>query len=128
MSTASKIEQFNEFLKGYIECIDFTEEETLRVGEEPIDVVEALSHEALARIYSDCVDFFFNEYRRLQLIISYSYTYGHAGHDFWLTRNGHGAGFWDRGFKEDGEELADHARIYCAVEVYCEYDGKVHLG
>ena len=20
-----------------------------------------------------------------------------SGHDFWLTRNGHGAGFWDRG-------------------------------
>src|ERR1700723_1133113 len=23
-----------------------------------------------------------------------------AGHDFWLTRNGHGAGFWDRGLGE----------------------------
>ena len=23
------------------------------------------------------------------------YDMAHAGHDFWLTRNGHGAGFWD---------------------------------
>lgn len=22
------------------------------------------------------------------------------GHDFWLTRNGHGTGFWDRGYKK----------------------------
>ncbi len=28
-----------------------------------------------------------------------------CGHDFWLTRNGHGAGFWDRGYGEDGNKL-----------------------
>lgn len=42
-----------------------------------------------------------------------------AGHDFWLTRNGHGAGFWDRP-KIYGEELADQltrASIACG-----EYD------
>src|SRR5688572_3851995 len=28
------------------------------------------------------------------------------GHDFWLTRNGHGAGFWDGDYsKEIGEKL-----------------------
>jgi hypothetical protein len=30
---------------------------------------------------------------------------GLAGHDFWLTRNRHGAGFWDRGFPDDIQEL-----------------------
>lgn len=29
-----------------------------------------------------------------------------AGHDFWLTRNGHGTGFWDRPKTMYGEELA----------------------
>ena len=28
------------------------------------------------------------------------------GHDFWLTRNGHGAGFWDGDWDEDFEKLA----------------------
>lgn len=29
-----------------------------------------------------------------------------AGHDFWLTRNGHGAGFWDGDWKDsDGSEF-----------------------
>jgi len=26
------------------------------------------------------------------------------GMDFWLTRNGHGSGFWDRGYSEETEE------------------------
>jgi hypothetical protein len=28
-----------------------------------------------------------------------------VGHDLWLTRNHHGAGFWDRGAGEAGEAL-----------------------
>ena len=30
-----------------------------------------------------------------------------AGHDFWLTRNGHGVGFWDRGLGKIGDLLTD---------------------
>jgi hypothetical protein len=34
------------------------------------------------------------------------YDEGSAGHDFWLTRNGHGAGFWDGDLPKDvGEAL-----------------------
>ncbi len=29
-----------------------------------------------------------------------------VGHDFWLTREGHGVGFWDRGLGEVGDKLA----------------------
>lgn len=36
------------------------------------------------------------------------YSYSTAGHDFWLTRNGHGGGFWDGDYKEiDGEKLTE---------------------
>jgi hypothetical protein len=31
------------------------------------------------------------------------------GHDFWLTRNRHGAGFWDRGLGEVGNRLSEIA-------------------
>lgn len=35
---------------------------------------------------------------------------GKHGHDFWLTRNHHGAGFWDRGYGEGiGRQLTDAA-------------------
>ena len=34
----------------------------------------------------------------------------HIGHDFALTREGHGAGFWDRGTGEAGERLTTLAK------------------
>ena len=32
--------------------------------------------------------------------------------DFWLTRNGHGAGFWDRGIGELGDKLTELSESY----------------
>jgi len=34
------------------------------------------------------------------------------GVDFWLTRNGHGAGFWDRGYGDAGKRLSKAAKVY----------------
>lgn len=48
-----------------------------------------------------------------------------AGHDFALTRNGHGAGFWDRGLGEVGERLSDLARLYGESSWYVGDDGSV---
>lgn len=48
-----------------------------------------------------------------------------AGHDFWLTRNGHGCGFWDRGLGELGDRLSDAACAYGEVYLYVSDDGKV---
>jgi hypothetical protein len=33
-----------------------------------------------------------------------------CAHDLWLTRNGHGCGFWDRGLGELGERLTASAK------------------
>lgn len=43
-----------------------------------------------------------------------------AGMDFWLTRNHHGAGFWDRGDDPVLESLTDAAHAYgeCDVSVW----------
>lgn len=48
------------------------------------------------------------------------------GHDFWLTRCGHGAGFWDRGLGDIGDKLSDAARVYGDVYLYIGDDGKVY--
>jgi hypothetical protein len=42
------------------------------------------------------------------------------GHDFWLTRNGHGAGFWDRGYGAVGDRLSEAARPYGEVNIFVE--------
>lgn len=48
------------------------------------------------------------------------------GHDFWLTRNGHGAGFWDRDYldEETGKKLSDISREFGGLNVEC-YRGKI---
>ncbi len=50
-----------------------------------------------------------------------------AGHDFWLTRNGHGAGFWDRteseGYDEEiGKQLTDIAKKYGEKNIFVQDD------
>jgi hypothetical protein len=40
------------------------------------------------------------------------------GHDFFLTRCGHGAGFWDRGYGELGRKLTDASHVYGDVYIY----------
>ena len=52
---------------------------------------------------------------------------GAVGHDFWLTRNHHGAGFWDRGLGALGDRLTKEAHVYGSCDVYVGDDGKLHL-
>lgn len=40
------------------------------------------------------------------------------GHDFWLTRNHHGAGFWDRGMGAHGEALTKLAHFFGEADLY----------
>lgn len=49
-----------------------------------------------------------------------------AGHDFYLTRNRHGAGFWDRGNGATGDRLADAARVWGTSELYAGDDRKLY--
>jgi len=48
------------------------------------------------------------------------------GHDLWLTRNRHGAGFWDRGLGEIGDKLTELAHSYGGVTLYIGDDGKIY--
>ena len=49
------------------------------------------------------------------------------GHDLWLTRKGHGAGFFDRGYDDDVEKkLMDAARDLKGTNLYVGDDGKIH--
>lgn len=50
-----------------------------------------------------------------------------VGHDFWLTRNRHGTGFWDRGLGELGRELTDLAHPYGEAHLYVGDDGQLHF-
>jgi len=48
-------------------------------------------------------------------------------HDFWLTRNRHGAGFWDGDYpKEVGEALTKLAHSFGECDLYVGDDGQIY--
>ncbi len=52
-----------------------------------------------------------------------------AGHDFWLTRNGHGVGFWDRiELAHDGlgDKLTEACKTCPEVSLYMGDNGKIY--
>ena len=50
------------------------------------------------------------------------------GTDFWLTRCGHGTGFWDRGYGDLGDKLTAFAEKFGDAYVYKGDDGKAYVG
>lgn len=51
---------------------------------------------------------------------------GQAGHDLWLSRNGHGAGFWDRGLGQQGLDLHKWAKSMGEANLTVGDDGLVY--
>lgn len=49
------------------------------------------------------------------------------GHDFWLTRCGHGAGFWDRDLGDVGDKLTKIAESFGEENPYVGDDGKIYI-
>ena len=59
------------------------------------------------------------------------YLYGEeseqVAHDFWLTRNGHGAGFWDGDYPTHGETLTRLAHAAGSRDVVVGDDGRLYF-
>lgn len=62
----------------------------------------------------------------LRLRLPSNYTIENVGHDFWLTRNGHGVGFWDRGLGDLGDELTKHAEACKCSDLYVGDDDLIY--
>lgn len=48
-----------------------------------------------------------------------------SGHDFWLTRNGHGCGYWDRDL-DTGDALTATAESFGRRDLYVGDDGLIY--
>ncbi len=113
------------FVTAYLECALWSSTEVSEDGDmgECLDEnygVEDFAPEALAAAVKDCEDFQEANADDLADIDDEQ-----AGHDFWLTRNRHGAGFWDRGLGDVGDRLTEAAHAYGSVDLYA-HDGKVY--
>ena len=73
----------SEVVAAYIEAIYFTEQE----GED----LPPMDDQSVRLIEAECYAFL--HLARWHVI---DWLPSQIGHDFWLTRNGHGSGFWDR--------------------------------
>lgn len=84
---------------------------------------EDIDAEDLAEMRKDCDNFV--DANRSDLDAS-GLDDGQQGHDFWLTRNGHGAGFWDRGLGDVGERLSEACKPYGSVDLWVGDDRKIY--
>ncbi len=113
-------------------CAECSERETNY--EPPMDQnysVEDLAPETLARMVADCERF---QRENAELLIS-EYCPSQvdntidrqAGHDFWLTRNGHGSGFWDGDWTEPAAtRLTNASKAFGEMNLYVGDDGRIY--
>lgn len=112
-----------EFVDAYLEAALWT---AMAPNGRPMDeylTVDNFSNEAVDQAITECDDFVRANKEDLESIG----TRAQHGHDFSLSRNGHGAGFFDRGYGDVGERLQEAARVYGSIEVYQGDDGLLYF-
>ncbi len=115
----------DQFTRAYIQCAlwSSTDGDTDTSLYQNYDIGDIAPSE-LDRIIADCADFQSTN----EALLKQAGTAEQNGHDYWLTRNGHGAGFWDRGYsKELGQALTDAAHKSGESDLYVGDDGKVYI-
>jgi hypothetical protein len=128
----------DKFTEAYIECALWSSTDNSNdSGGDPLDDnygVEDIAPKTLEEMKSDCADF---QESFGDLIAD---DLERAGHDFWLTRNGHGAGFWDGDWQQPmptehesagryrtvGEFLTAMSKPYGSVDLYVGDDGMIY--
>lgn len=125
--TDQEIDYLNEFVTGYIECALWSSmDESDERGGDPLDrnyTADDLTVQARAQMEKDCRDFI--DMVRATLEES-KLSASQAGHNFWLTRNRHGTGFWDRGLGVVGTKLTELAHSFGEVDLYVGDDGRIY--
>ena len=129
--------KIDDFTRAYMEAAlalsyYIPNENQGQVMEESLDCnysIEDIAPETLGKMIADCQRFQLEYSAALKTAYNESYGYytaSQAGHDFWLTRNGHGAGFWDRGLGKPGDDLTEAAHTFSEVSLVLGDDGKIY--
>jgi len=131
MSTLATQSKLDAFTTAYIECALWASSDGN--GESFEDCyISDIDESSLRAIISVCQDFQESNTELLTKWYEHGETPERAGHDFWLTRNRHGAGFWDRyndALPEGklGRQLTDNAHSYGECDVYVGDDEKLYF-
>ena len=92
--------------------------------------IDDFSEKALKQADKDC-DLFLEKVRELSLLDKIYIGLldeTDIAHDFWLTRQGHGAGFWDGDYPDEiGDKLTEIANDFRELYIYVGDDGKLYF-
>jgi hypothetical protein len=113
----------SEIFKHYAACALWS---STGDDDQPLDADYDLSDiapETVAAMLADCEKF---AAAAQSLIVEADLSPEQIGHDFWLTRNGPGAGFWDRGLDEVGDKLTALCKPFGEVWLYVGDDGLIY--
>lgn len=117
--------ELDEVTLGYLECALWTTLDDEGEGLDETYSVIDMADDALTKAKRDC-DAFAEKWK--EVWSGAGMDDGHAGHNLWLTRNGHGSGFWDIGLDGVGDSLTEGAQAMGSATLYVGDDGKVHYG
>ena len=121
------------FFDAYVEAALWSSTDESRPdGGDPLDknyVPSDIARETFEKMRADC-ERFQTEHEEYLTAENTSTRYGvdaQAGHDFWLTRNGHGCGFWDGDWTEPAATtLTEAAHKFGSYDLYVGDDGKIY--
>lgn len=125
----------DSFTDAYVTCALWSShDESNDAGGDPMDQnysAQDIAPPTLAAMIADCAKFQTDNAADIAAAIEGSgngslvYSDAGAGHDFWLTRNHHGVGFWDRGLGDVGKRLTSAAHAFGEVDLYIGDDKQI---
>lgn len=126
----------DSFTRAYLTAALWTFDDDAPSGDyessgRPELLMAQIAPESIESAAQDCARFLdFNRARIEAALLSEE----RAGHDFWLSRNGHGSGFFDRCDHNSPDDvsracnaLQDDARKWGESDLYRGDDGKLYL-
>lgn len=85
-----------------------------------------ITDESLAEMRRELTDFC-TQPRVIELVELTGMDPEQVGHDFWLTRNHHGAGFWARDHGAAGDELTKLCHPYGESYLHIDENGSIYV-
>ena len=119
------------FVHGYIECALWASNDITENGEDIRMEDYELSDSARETLTEQALAFENANADLLEQWYDLGVSPDYAGHDYWLTRNRHGAGFWDRFMNEPGQtigrQLTDLAHADGECNLYLGDDELIYV-
>lgn len=84
-----------------------------------------IAFETIKTMRTECACFLLKARRLIRKNVQ-DMTVEDAAHDFWLTRCGHGSGFWDGDWGDQGDALSSLAESFGNVDLYTGDDGRIY--